>query len=287
MARSLVAWLAAAPGCGGAQPAPAPAPAAGQEHAASASHDPAAHGRHHAHGEPCERCKHAGGKHAHGQHGDGQHGDGEHGHGEHGDRADHEHRADHVRHDFSDPERFARAFDSPERDPWQRPAEVVALLALAPGHTVVDLGAGTGYFLEHLAPAVQPGGRVLGLDVEANMVAYMSQRIAREGIEGASARAVALDDPGLEPASVDRVLVVNTWHHIAERVAYARKLHQSLRPGGFVLVVDFTMETRRGPPPSGRLEPGRVVEELRQAGFEAETIPESLPDQYVVRARKP
>ena len=161
------------------------------------------------------------------------------------------------------------------------------LLALAPGHTVVDLGAGTGYFLPHLAPAVQPGGRAVGLDLEPKMVAYMEKRIARERISGAEARVVTPADPGLAAGSVDRVLVVNTWHHIENRVDYARKLHQALRPGGFVLVVDFTMETRRGPPPAARLAPALVVGELTRAGLTAEVVDESLPDQYVVRARKP
>jgi SAM-dependent methyltransferase len=205
---------------------------------------------------------------------------------DHGHHHAQEHRHPHADHRFEDVERYARMFDNPERDRWQKPAEVVRLLALAPGHTVVDLGAGTGYFLRHLAPAVQPGGRALGLDVEPNMVAHMQKRIARERIAGAEARVVAADDPDLAPASVDRILVVDTWHHLARRVDYARKLHQALRPGGFVLVVDFTLETRRGPPPAARLAPEIVAEELTRAGFDAEVVEESLPDQYVVRGRK-
>jgi SAM-dependent methyltransferase len=197
-----------------------------------------------------------------------------------------EHQHPHAHHRFDDAEHYAQSFDNPKRDRWQKPAEVVKILALAPGHTVVDLGAGTGYFLRHLAPAVQPGGRAVGLDVEPNMVAYMEKRIARERITGAEARVVAAADPGLAASSVDRVLVVNTWHHLEGRVEYARKLHQALRPGGFVLVVDYTLETRRGPPPAARLAPDLVISELARAGFDAEVVTESLPDQYVVRGRK-
>jgi predicted methyltransferase len=192
-----------------------------------------------------------------------------------------------VNHRFDDPERYARSFDNPQRDAWQRPVEVVALLALAPGQTVVDIGAGTGYFLPHLGPAVQPGGQVLGLDVEPAMVEYMTRRIERERIPGAQARLAAPDDPGLAPASVDRMLVVNVWHHIGERVTYARKLQQALRPGGFVLVVDYTMTAKHGPPRAARLAPAVVIDELTQAGFTAELVKESLPHQYIVRGRKP
>ncbi|HJL15122.1 MAG TPA: methyltransferase domain-containing protein [Sandaracinaceae bacterium LLY-WYZ-13_1] len=202
-----------------------------------------------------------------------------HGHGHH-DHAAH-------RHDFSDVERFAAIFDDPERDEWQRPAEVVALLALDEGMTVVDLGAGTGYFVPHLAAAVGPSGRVLALDVEEAMVAHMRERFDEAGLEHAEARTVAPDDPGLEPASVDRILVVDTWHHVAEREAYAARLRETLRPGGTVTVVDFTADSPRGPPPAMRLTADEVSAELAAGGLEPAVLEESLPWQYVVRARRP
>jgi SAM-dependent methyltransferase len=268
--------LASLPSCHGAPAASEPAPATPAEPAEThaAAGDPGQHAGHHA-------AHHAG--HHPEQHQAGHAPDAAH----HGEQHEAEHRHPHADHRFEDAERYARMFDAPGRDRWQKPAEVVRLLALAPGQTVADLGAGTGYFLPHLAPAVQPGGRVVGLDREPNMVAHMEQRIARERIAGAEARVVADGDPGLAAGSVDRVLVVNTWHHLERRVDYARKLLGALRPGGFVLVVDYTLESPRGPPPAGRLAPALVVDELTRAGFAVEVVEESLPDQYIVRGRKP
>lgn len=279
--------LAATPACRSAPASPAPASASAPEAAAPAADaPPPAHAESPAEPEPTPPAPAAdtpaapADAHAHGDHAG--HGAGHGAEHLHGD----EYRHPHVHHRFDDAERYAQSFDDPQRDRWQKPAEVVQILALAPGLTVVDLGAGTGYFLRHLAPAVQPGGRALGLDVEPNMVAYMQKRVERERIAGAEARVVATADPGLAAGSVDRVLVVNTWHHLDSRVEYARKLHQALRPGGFVLVVDYTMEARRGPPPAARLQPALVADELTRAGFVAEVVEESLPDQYVVRGRK-
>lgn len=190
----------------------------------------------------------------------------------------------HAHHKFDDAERWAKVFDNPARDAWQKPAKVVQLLALSPTMTVVDLGAGTGYFESYLAPAV-PDGRVLALDIEPTLVEHMAARFAREQLTNAEARVVAPDDPGLLEASVDRILIVDTWHHIDDRVAYARKLRHGLRPGGAIFVIDFTPETPRGPPPAARIAAAVVVSELREAGLSAEIIAERLPDQYVVRAR--
>src|SRR5687767_12325166 len=103
---------------------------------------------------------------------------------------DHQGHAGPVGHRFEDADRWARVFDDPERDAWQRPAEVVALSAITPGMTVADVGAGTGYFAAHLSRAVGDGGRVLALDVEPDMVRYLEERARREQLANVEARRV-------------------------------------------------------------------------------------------------
>ena len=192
-----------------------------------------------------------------------------------------------LRHDFSDAEHWATMFEGAERDEWQRPAEVVELMEVAEGMTVADLGAGTGYFLPHLAWAVGKSGRVLGLDPEQGMVDYMAERVGREGWQNVEVRRIPFDSPELEEGSVDRVLIVNTWHHIGERVDYTGLLRRALTPGGAVYVVDFTRESPTGPPVEHRLAPERVIAELTEGGLSAELAEESLPNQYVVIGRRP
>jgi len=190
--------------------------------------------------------------------------------------------------DFADVERFARHFDSPERDAWQKPNEVVSLLDLRAGHVVADIGAGTGYFLSYWSKAVGNRGRVLALDVEPNMVEYMNRRVRQAGWTNVKPQVVAPDDPNLPPNGVDRVVIVDTWHHIDDRATYSAKLSRALRPGGSVMIVDFTAESDMGPPLAHRLAPEQVVEELRKGGLRAEVVPsETLPKQYVVRGSKP
>jgi hypothetical protein len=175
--------------------------------------------------------------HGHGGHGHGGHGHGGHGHGGHGHGGDGP-----LVHRFEDPERWAKEFDKPERDAWQKPDEVVTLLQLAAGMKVADIGAGTGYFEARLSRAVGPTGSVLALDVEEGMVSYLNERAKREGLANVKASKVAFDDPKLAAGSVDRILIVDTWHHIDGRGAYAVKLRDALAPGGFVAIVDFTLE---------------------------------------------
>jgi predicted methyltransferase len=153
--------------------------------------------------------------------------------------------------------------------------------------TAVDLGAGTGYFLGYLAKAVGPRGRVLALDVDAGLVSAMPTRLEQEGLDNVQPGLVTPDDPGLTLRSVDRILIVNTWHHISTRVSYAKKLFAALRPGGLLLIVDFTMDSPEGPPAQKRLTSDTVMRELEAGGFAVEVTEESLPYQYVVAGRVP
>jgi predicted methyltransferase len=199
----------------------------------------------------------------------------------------HQHGGHGMHKDFSDASRYSQSFDDPARDHWQRPAEVIEHLRVPKGTVVVDLGAGTGYFLRWLSEATGPTGKVLALDVEPNMITFMQERVQKQSLANVEPRRVAPDDPGLSPESVSRVLIVNTWHHIDDRSAYAGKLARVLTPSGEVLVVDFTLEAEHGPPARHRLAPEQVVSELEAGGLVAEIVePESLSEQYLVRAKR-
>ncbi|MGB5348511.1 MAG: class I SAM-dependent methyltransferase [Polyangiales bacterium] len=190
-------------------------------------------------------------------------------------------------HRFPDPQTYAERLDDPGRDDWQMPEEVVEQLECRPGMTVVDLGAGTGYFVGYLSAAVDRQGRVLALDTDRSMVDRIQARIERDGLRNVKPGLIGADDPGLAPRSVDRILIVNTWHHISNRLKYAEKLRAALRPGGLVAIVDFTIESPHGPPAPMRLTHDTVQRELRAAGFEAELVEEPLPYQYLVAGRLP
>jgi len=188
-------------------------------------------------------------------------------------------------HRFENAEEWAKRFDDPARDAWQRPDEVIGLMAIEPGMRVVDLGAGTGYFLRRISKAVGSAGAVLALDIEPGMIDYMAERCRREGLTNTRPLRVPLDDPKLDPGSVHRILIVNTWHHIPDRTAYVKKLARALVPGGAVYVVDFTLESEHGPPREHRIEPERVARELIVGWFETKLIEDLLPEQYVVAGR--
>ena len=181
-------------------------------------------------------------------------------------------------HQFSGAEHWARTFDDPARDQWQKPHEVIQALRLAPDATVADIGAGTGYFAARLAH-MTPKGRVFAVDIEPDMVRYLSERAQREKVSNLQAVLGKPDDPRL-PEKVDRVLLVDTYHHIDQRVAYFRRLRDSLKPGGEVAIIDFTAQSPVGPPPAARISAQQVRAEMQQAGYTLAAQHAFLPHQY-------
>jgi cyclopropane fatty-acyl-phospholipid synthase-like methyltransferase len=190
-------------------------------------------------------------------------------------------------HPFTNAAEWSKTFDDPSRDAWQKPQGVIDAMEIAPGMTIADIGAGTGYFEPYLSRAAGPSGKVFALDVEPDMVAHLKDRAAKEQLANVEAKQVAADDPGLAPSAVDRILVVDTWHHIANRVDYAARLAVGLKHGGQVFVVDFTREAQHGPPPEHRVPREEVARTLETAGLVVRNVDAGLPDQYVVAGTRP
>ena len=181
-------------------------------------------------------------------------------------------------HGFSGAEHWARVFDDPARDAWQKPHEVVEALQLSPDAAVADIGAGTGYFAVRLAH-MTPKGRVYAVDIEPDMVKYLAERAQKSGLANLTPVLAAPDDPKL-PAKVDLALMVDTYHHVSQREAYFRKLAAHLKPGGAVAIIDFTKESPVGPPPAARLTASEVKAEMQRAGYALAREHAFLPNQY-------
>ncbi len=203
------------------------------------------------------------------------------GHAHHdGDR----HMADH----FRAPEQSAEVWNTKERDAWQKPEEIIAAMQIEPGMTLVDLGAGTGYMLPWLVTAAGDTGKVIAADVSSEMLRYLTEMIREKGWKNATTHEAKYESPALADDTVDRLVTVNTWHHIEQREAYAALLYRAMRKGGLVVVVDFLAEPTEGfgPPLEMRLKAEQVASELSAGGFATEIISESLPRHYIVVAKR-
>jgi SAM-dependent methyltransferase len=185
----------------------------------------------------------------------------------------------HQRH--GDPAAYVASLDDPARDAWQKPDEVLKALALRPGEVVADIGAGSGYFTLRFARAVGEAGRVYAVDVSPDMVRHLNRRVRDAGVRNVSTVLADPEDPLLPDASLDRVVVVDTWHHIEDQAKYLGLLKRALKPGGQVVHIDFhKRDLPVGPPAGMKIAREDLVKQMEAAGFRLAAEHGFLPYQY-------
>ncbi len=193
--------------------------------------------------------------------------------------------AGHFDRRFDNADEWAKSFDDPARDAWQLPARVIDALQLKPGQVVADIGAGTGYFTVPLAKS-PAAPKVYAVDIEQSMVDYVTRRAMREGLKNVSAVRGGADRSNL-PEAVDLVLIVDTYHHIPNRVAYFTGLKAQMKSGARLAIIDFRKGAPSGPPEEFRMTPEQIDAELAEAGFARQASHDFLPRQiFLVYGRR-
>ena len=158
--------------------------------------------------------------------------------------------------------------ESPDRDLWQPPDQIMDAMGIADGSVVADIGAGAGWFTIRLARRVGPQGLVYAEDVQDEMINAITRRVQREGLTNVKPVLGLGSNPRLPAKSLDAVLVVDAYHEIEDRVTMLTNLARALKPQGRIGVVDFKLEgTGPGPAPEERVSPDVVVKDAKEAGL--------------------
>jgi SAM-dependent methyltransferase len=132
-----------------------------------------------------------------------------------------------------------RSDEQAEFDRERRPDVVIATIGLEPGDVVADIGAGTGLLTVHVARAVAPGGRVVATDVDAAVLDLLAARVADARLGTiVERRVVGPDDPGLEKATFDVILLAQVDHYFDDSAAWLRAALPALKPGGRVVITN-------------------------------------------------
>lgn len=153
-------------------------------------------------------------------------------------------------------------FEYPDRDDKLQVNRVMDILHIKPGTTVADIGAGSGWFTVRAAKRVGPSGLVYAVDINPAAISYINDRAKREHLENIRTIQGHEDDPLLPRNSVDSVLLLKTYHEVAQPVRLLQNLRHALRPGALVGIID-----RNGKGDDHGLDDKVVIDEANKAGF--------------------
>lgn len=207
-------------------------------------------------------------------------------HNHHGHNHEHEHSGKEAnRHMHQTPaDQLIKHFDSKERDAWQKPDEVIKFLGSLKEKTVYDIGAGSGYFSLRLSGKAK---KVVAADINNDFLNHIREKIKEKNISNIETRLIPEDHPGIKKNEADLVLMVNTYHHIDNRVEYLKKIKEGLKNSGEIVIIDFfKTELPVGPPVNHKLSMDEIIKELKEAGFNKIEINAALLEyQFIIRCK--
>jgi len=153
-------------------------------------------------------------------------------------------------------------FEYPDRDEKLQVNRVMDILHIKPGSTVGDIGAGSGWFTVRAAKRVGPTGLIYAVDINSAAISYINDRAKREHLENIRTIQSREDDPLLPANSVDSVLLLKTYHEVAQPVRLLQNLRHALKPGALVGIID-----RNGKGDDHGVDNKVVIDEANKAGF--------------------
>ncbi len=136
-------------------------------------------------------------------------------------------------------EEWNKGFESSEKDTIAHKDAMLAHLPLKKGDVIADVGAGTGALERDLGALVGPAGKVFAVDVAPAFIPYMKERFKHEGLKNVEVVQGELERTTLPAASVDVILIVDTYHHFDHPAKMLADFRGVLRGGGHLVVVDF------------------------------------------------
>jgi ubiquinone/menaquinone biosynthesis C-methylase UbiE len=174
----------------------------------------------------------------------------------------------------------ADALEDPSRYRYCSREELVAALALDGSEAVADLGSGTGFYTDDVAPFAD---RMYAVDVQAEMHDIYREKGMPENVEPVT---TPIDDLPLDDGALDAAFSTMTYHEFAGEGAL-EELHRVLVPGGRLVTVDWTAagEGESGPPREERYDLADAVSHHEAAGFVVEPAVERPETMLVVATR--
>lgn len=153
-------------------------------------------------------------------------------------------------------------FEDPKRDEKLQPDRVMDVLGIKESSSVADIGAGSGWFTVRAARRVGNNGAVYAVEINSEYLKHIEDRAKRENLPNIRTILGKEDDPLLSANSVDAVLLLKTYHEIAQPVRLLTRVRLAMRSGALLGIID-----REGDADSHAIDKATVIEEAGRAGF--------------------
>lgn len=153
-------------------------------------------------------------------------------------------------------------FEDPQREQKLQIQRVMDILGINEGAQVADIGAGSGWFTVRAARRVGSSGTIYAVEINQDYLKHIEARAAQEKLSNIHTTLGREDDPLLPANSIDAVLILKTYHEIAQPIRLLKHTRVAMRANGLLGIID-----RNGKGNDHGLNREVVVKEAARAGF--------------------
>jgi ubiquinone/menaquinone biosynthesis C-methylase UbiE len=158
--------------------------------------------------------------------------------------------------------------DNPERRELLPPGKMLIDLGLKEGYTVLDIGAGIGYFTIPASKIVGEKGKVIAVDTSEEMIEELKHRVSSAHMKNIEIVKSEEYDFGITNGAVDFALLSQVLHEIDNKKRFLLKVHEILKASGEIALIEWERdETAFGPPIEHRIDRTELIKMLDEIGF--------------------
>ncbi len=169
------------------------------------------------------------------------------------------------------------------RESEERCSLLLTNLGLKPGQVVCDMGVGNGYYALQIAQMIGQEGRVLGVDVQAEMLELLRNRMEEKRIGNVTPILGSYHDPCLPDESCDLILLVDVYHEFSHPELMLAAMRKALKPNGRIALVEYRTEDPEVPIKKlHKMSKKQILKEYLPNGFKLAEEFDELPWQHVM-----
>ena len=170
--------------------------------------------------------------------------------------------------------------ERPDREKEENTSRLIKNMNIAPGDTIADIGAGSGYHVFKMVSQAREG-LIYAVDIQPEMLQAIRDRKKKERIDHIKVVKGTEKSVNLPENSVDKILMVDVYHEFSFPVEMLASMHKALRPDGKIFLIEYRGEDASIPIKKlHKMTEAQAVKEFRANGFVLQENIDNLPWQH-------
>ena len=166
------------------------------------------------------------------------------------------------------------------REEEENTTKLLRNMAIEPGDTIADIGAGSGYHVFKMAPMAKDG-LVYAIDIQDEMLATLRAKEEAGLLKNIDIVKGSEKSINLPVNSVDKVLMVDVYHEFNHPISMIASVRKALRPNGKLYLIEYRGEDANVPIKElHKMTEAQAVKEMKAAGLILEKNIGNLPWQH-------